>query len=104
LLHPRSLDTLAVSLYVALISGCGRHEFGVLCEGPEECWGVGDEHDAWWIKRAWSPAVEVAALLAAMAVRGYSVVGGVVGGLLGFRGIIHNPVCMYLLLHIIVRP
>ena len=30
--------------------------------------GVGDEHSAWWMKRAWSPAVEVAATLAAMAV------------------------------------
>jgi len=30
--------------------------------------GVGGEHSAWWMKRAWSPAVEVAATLAAMAV------------------------------------
>jgi hypothetical protein len=31
--------------------------------------GVGGEHSAWWMKCAWSPAVEVAATLAAMAVR-----------------------------------
>jgi hypothetical protein len=30
--------------------------------------GVRGEHSAWWMKRAWSPAVEVAATLAAMAV------------------------------------
>ena len=30
--------------------------------------GVGGEHSAWWMKRAWSPAVEVAVTLAAMAV------------------------------------
>jgi hypothetical protein len=32
--------------------------------------GVGGEHRDWWIKRAWSPAVEVDATLAAMAVMG----------------------------------
>ncbi len=37
--------------------------------------GVGGEHRAWWMKRTRSPAVEVAATLAAMAVRG---IGGVV--------------------------
>ena len=31
--------------------------------------GVRGEHSAWWMKRTWSPAVEVAAMLAAMAVR-----------------------------------
>jgi hypothetical protein len=31
--------------------------------------GVGGEHSAWWMKRAWSLAVEVATTLAAMAVR-----------------------------------
>ena len=30
--------------------------------------GVGGEHSDWWMKRAWSPAVEVDAMLAAMAV------------------------------------
>ena len=30
--------------------------------------GVGGEHSDWWMKRAWSPAVEVSATLAAMAV------------------------------------
>ncbi len=29
---------------------------------------VGGEHSEWWMKRAWSPAVEVSATLAAMAV------------------------------------
>ena len=32
--------------------------------------GVGGEHSAWWMKHTRSPAVEVAATLAAMAVRG----------------------------------
>ncbi len=31
--------------------------------------GVGGEHNAWWMKCALSPAVEVAATLAAMAMR-----------------------------------
>ncbi len=31
--------------------------------------GVRGEHSAWWMKRAWSPTVEVAAKLAAMAMR-----------------------------------
>ncbi len=31
---------------------------------------VGGEQSAWWRKRAWSPAVEVAATLAAMAMGG----------------------------------
>jgi hypothetical protein len=48
--------------------------------------------------------MEVAATLAAMVVRGNEVVGMFVGGLLGCRGIIHNPVQMHLLLHIIVLP
>ncbi len=55
-------------------------------------------------KRAWLPATEVAATLAAMAVSGTALVGMVVGGMLGTRGIIHNPVYMHLLLHSIVRP
>ncbi len=66
--------------------------------------GVGGEHNAWWIKRAWLLTVEVAATLAAMAVWGTAVVGVVVGGILRTRGIIHNPVCMHLLLHRIVQP
>jgi hypothetical protein len=66
--------------------------------------GVGGEHSAWWIKCAWLPAVEVATMLAAMAVWGSAVVSVVVGGILGTRGIIHNPVCMHLLPHRIVRP
>ena len=32
--------------------------------------GVGGEHSAWWMKRAWSPAVEVDVTLAAMDVVG----------------------------------
>jgi hypothetical protein len=45
---------------------------------------VGGEQSAWWRtwwrKRAWSPAVEVAATLAAMAMGGRLLVGGIVGG------------------------
>jgi hypothetical protein len=41
---------------------------------------VGGEQSAWWRKRAWSPAVEVVATLAAMAMGGRPLVGGVVGG------------------------
>ena len=37
--------------------------------------GVGGEHSAWWMKRAWLPAVEVDATLAAMDMVGR---GGVV--------------------------
>ncbi len=66
--------------------------------------GVGGEHNSWWIKHAWSLAVEVAATLATMAVWGTAVVGVVIGGILGTRSIIHNPVCMHLLPHRIVRP
>ena len=66
--------------------------------------GVGGEHNAWCIKRARSPAVEVAATLAAMAMRGNVMDGRVVGGLLVCRGIIRNPVCMHLLPHRIVWP
>jgi hypothetical protein len=66
--------------------------------------GVGGEHNAWCIKLAWSPAVEVAATLAAMAMRGNAMVGEVVGGLLVCRGIIHNPVYVHLLLHRIMQP
>jgi hypothetical protein len=42
--------------------------------------GVGGEHSAWWRKHAWLPAVEVAATLAAMAMGGRPLVGGIVGG------------------------
>ena len=66
--------------------------------------GVGEEHNAWWIKFTWSLAVEVAATLAAMAVRGNAMVGGVIVGLLACRGIIHNPMCMHLLPHRIMWP
>ncbi len=66
--------------------------------------GVGGEHSAWCLKCAWSPAMEMAAKLATMAMRDNAVVGRVLGGLLVCRGIIHNPVCMHLLLHIIVQP
>ncbi len=66
--------------------------------------GGGGKHNAWWIKCAWLPAIEVAARLAAMAVWGTAVVGIVVGGILGTRGIIHNPVHMHLLPHRIVGP
>ncbi len=66
--------------------------------------GVGGEHDAWWIKRAWLPAVDVAATLAAMAIWGTAVVGMVVGGILGTRTIIYYPVHMHLLPHRVVQP
>jgi hypothetical protein len=66
--------------------------------------GVGGEHNAWWIKCTWLPAVEVAATLATMAIWGTAVVGVVNGGILGNRGVIHNPVHMHLLPHRIVRP
>jgi hypothetical protein len=61
------------------------------------------EHNAWWIECTWLTAVEVAATLAAMAVKGNAVVSMVVGRVLGTRGIIHNTVRMHLLLHKIVR-
>ncbi len=48
--------------------------------------------------------VEVAATLAAMVLKGNAVVGGVLGGLLVCRGIIHKPVHMHLLPHRIVQP
>ncbi len=57
----------------------------------------------WCIKRAWLLAVEVAEMLVTTAIRGNAVVGGVDGGLLVYRDIIHNPVRMHLLLHRIVR-
>jgi hypothetical protein len=66
--------------------------------------GVGGEHSAWWMKCAWSPAMEVDATLAAMTVRDCGGVVVSVGRLPGRRGIIHSPVCMHLLPHIIVRP
>ncbi len=49
-------------------------------------------------------AVEVAAMLAAMAIWGTAVVGVVLGGILGTRGIIHNQVHMHFLQHRIVQP
>jgi hypothetical protein len=68
-----------------------------LCTRAQRSVGVGGDHNAWWIKRTWLPAVVVAATLAAMAVRGNAVVSVVIGGILDCRGIIHNPVCMHLL-------
>ena len=41
--------------------------------------GVGGEHSAWWMKRAWSTSVEVDPTLAAMAVMGRGGVVVVVG-------------------------
>ncbi len=75
-----------------------------LCARAWRSVGVGGEHNAWWIKRAWLPAMEVAATLAAMAIWGNAVVGMVVDGMLGTKGIIHNPVRMHLLPYRIVRP
>ena len=46
-----------------------------LCARARRRDGVGGEHSAWWMKRAWSPAVEVAATLAAMTVMD---IGGIV--------------------------
>ncbi len=46
----------------------------------------------------------MAATLASMAVWGTAGVGVVIGGILGTRGIIDNPVCMHLLPHRIVWP
>ncbi len=66
--------------------------------------GCGGEHNARWIKCAWLLALEVAVILAAKAVQGNAVVGVIVGGILGTRGIIHNPVRMHLLPHRIVQP
>jgi hypothetical protein len=40
---------------------------------------VGGEQSAWWRKCTWSPAVEVVAMLAAMAMGGRPLVGGIVG-------------------------
>jgi hypothetical protein len=67
-----------------------------LCVRARRSVGLGGEHNAWWIKRPWSPAMEVAATLAAMAVWGTAVVSAVVSGILGTRGIIHNPVQLHL--------
>ena len=41
--------------------------------------GIGGEHSAWWMNRAWSPAVEVDATLAAMDVVGRGRVIVVIG-------------------------
>jgi hypothetical protein len=75
-----------------------------LCARAQRSVGVGGEHNAWWIKWAWLPAMEVAATLAVMAIRGNAVVGVVVGRILGTRGIIHNPVHMHLQPHRIMQP
>jgi hypothetical protein len=75
-----------------------------LCARAQRSVGVGGEHNTWWIKHAWSPAVEVAATLVAMVIWGTAVVCVVIGGILRTRGIIHNPVGMHLLPHRIVRP
>jgi hypothetical protein len=52
----------------------------VLCTRARRRDVVGGEQSAWWRKRAWSPAVEVAVTLAAMAMGGRLLVGGIVGG------------------------
>jgi hypothetical protein len=75
-----------------------------LCVRALRSVGVGGEHDGWWIKCTWLPAMEVVTMLAAMAVQGNAVVSVVVGGILGTRSIIHNPVHMHLLPHRIVQP
>jgi hypothetical protein len=49
-----------------------------LCTRAQRSVGVDGEHNAWWMKHAWLPVVEVAAILAAMAVWGTAVVGVVV--------------------------
>jgi hypothetical protein len=94
-------------LLVAVDGGGVRPGIVVSLELRARAWrsvGVGGDHNVWWIKRAWLRAVEVAVMLAALAVRGNAVVGVVVGGILGTRGIIHNLVCMHLLPYRIVRP
>ncbi len=40
-----------------------------LCVRAHRRDGVGGEHSAWWMKRAWLPVMEVDATLAVMAVR-----------------------------------
>ncbi len=75
-----------------------------LCTRAQRSVGVGGEHNVWWIKHAWLPAMEVAATLAAMGTWGTAVAGVIIGVILGTRGIIHNPVRMHLLPHRIVRP
>ena len=64
------------------------------------------EQRAWWMNCAYSPAVEVASTLAAIAM-GRSMVGavvGVAGGGVTVRGIIQSPVRVHLLAHSTVRP
>ncbi len=41
---------------------------------------VGGEQSAWWRKRAWLPAVEVAAMLATIAMGSRLLFGGIIGG------------------------
>jgi hypothetical protein len=74
------------------------------CTRAQRSVGVGGEHNAWWIKCTCLPTMEVAAMLAAMAVRGNAVVGVAVGGIPGTRGIIHNPVHIHVLPHRVVQP
>jgi hypothetical protein len=52
----------------------------VLCARARRRDVVGGEQSAWWRKHAWSPAVDVAATLAAMAMEGRLLVSGIVGG------------------------
>jgi hypothetical protein len=75
-----------------------------LCARAWRSVGIGGKQNTWWIKCAWLPAMEGAATLATMAIRGTAVVGMVIDGRLGTRGIIHNPVRMHLLPHRIVWP
>jgi hypothetical protein len=65
---------------------------------------VGGEQCGWWRKRALLLAVEVAVTLVAMVMGGRLLVGSIVSGSMGWRGIIHNPVRMHLLPHRIMRP
>jgi hypothetical protein len=44
------------------------------CVRDQKSVRVGGEHNAGWIKNAWSPAVEVAATLATMAIWGTALV------------------------------
>jgi hypothetical protein len=52
----------------------------VLCARARRRDVVGGEQSAWWRKRAWLPAMEVAAMLAAMAMGGRPLVGCIIGG------------------------
>ncbi len=52
----------------------------VLCARARRRDVVGGEQSAWWRKRAWLPAVEVAATLAAKAMGGRLLVSGIIDG------------------------